>query len=339
MAAATLTMAQALNRALRDAMAADERVLVFGEDVGTLGGVFRVTDGLAARLRRAALLRHPAGRGRHRRASRSAWRWTGSGRWSRCSSTRSPTRRSSRSPRHVAKMRNRTRGAVSPADRHPHPVRRRHRRRRAPLRLQRGLLRAHPGPEGRHPGDGRGRLLAAARGDRRPRPGDLPRAEAALLVARRRSTCRSSAAPFGTRRGAARRAATPRSSPTARRVPVALEAAEAAQDEGWDLEVVDLRTHRAVRRRDRRGVGARDRPGVVSTRPQGFAGVGAEIAARVQERCFHALHAPVLRVTGLRHPVPAAEARALPPAGRRPGPRRRRPAAVGRRAGPALRRR
>ena len=43
----TLTMVQAINRALRDAMAADDRVLVFGEDVATLGGVFRVTDGLA----------------------------------------------------------------------------------------------------------------------------------------------------------------------------------------------------------------------------------------------------------------------------------------------------
>ncbi len=42
-----LSMASAINRALHDAMAADERVLVFGEDVATLGGVFRVTDGLA----------------------------------------------------------------------------------------------------------------------------------------------------------------------------------------------------------------------------------------------------------------------------------------------------
>jgi pyruvate/2-oxoglutarate/acetoin dehydrogenase E1 component len=40
------TMASALNAALRDALAADPRVLVFGEDVGRLGGVFRVTDGL-----------------------------------------------------------------------------------------------------------------------------------------------------------------------------------------------------------------------------------------------------------------------------------------------------
>ncbi|OBG95095.1 2-oxoisovalerate dehydrogenase [Mycobacterium sp. E136] len=45
--APTLTMAQAINRALHDAMASDERVLVFGEDVATLGGVFRVTEGLA----------------------------------------------------------------------------------------------------------------------------------------------------------------------------------------------------------------------------------------------------------------------------------------------------
>jgi 2-oxoisovalerate dehydrogenase E1 component beta subunit len=42
-----VTIVQAINRALHDAMAADERVLVFGEDVGTLGGVFRVTEGLA----------------------------------------------------------------------------------------------------------------------------------------------------------------------------------------------------------------------------------------------------------------------------------------------------
>ncbi len=46
-AATDLTMVAAINRALHDAMANDERVLVFGEDVATLGGVFRVTEGLA----------------------------------------------------------------------------------------------------------------------------------------------------------------------------------------------------------------------------------------------------------------------------------------------------
>ena len=42
----TVSMVQAINRALRDAMTADDRVPVFGEDVAKLGGVFRVTDGL-----------------------------------------------------------------------------------------------------------------------------------------------------------------------------------------------------------------------------------------------------------------------------------------------------
>src|SRR5690625_3855414 len=46
----TLSMAQALNRALRDAMAEDETVYVFGEDVGPLGGVFRITDGLTTQF-------------------------------------------------------------------------------------------------------------------------------------------------------------------------------------------------------------------------------------------------------------------------------------------------
>jgi pyruvate dehydrogenase E1 component beta subunit len=40
------TLSAALNRALWDALAEDPRVLVFGEDVGVSGGVFRVTAGL-----------------------------------------------------------------------------------------------------------------------------------------------------------------------------------------------------------------------------------------------------------------------------------------------------
>jgi pyruvate dehydrogenase E1 component beta subunit len=43
-------MVQAINRALAQALAADERVVVMGQDVGKLGGVFRATDGLQARF-------------------------------------------------------------------------------------------------------------------------------------------------------------------------------------------------------------------------------------------------------------------------------------------------
>ncbi|HWD61786.1 MAG TPA: alpha-ketoacid dehydrogenase subunit beta [Humibacter sp.] len=49
-APASVTLAGALNSALADAMAEDDSVVVFGEDVGPLGGVFRVTDGLSARF-------------------------------------------------------------------------------------------------------------------------------------------------------------------------------------------------------------------------------------------------------------------------------------------------
>ena len=44
------TIAKALNAAMADALAADPKVLVMGEDVGTLGGVFRITDGLKERF-------------------------------------------------------------------------------------------------------------------------------------------------------------------------------------------------------------------------------------------------------------------------------------------------
>jgi pyruvate dehydrogenase E1 component beta subunit len=43
---AEVTMAKALNEALRDSLANDDRTLVLGEDVGPLGGVFRITEGL-----------------------------------------------------------------------------------------------------------------------------------------------------------------------------------------------------------------------------------------------------------------------------------------------------
>jgi pyruvate dehydrogenase E1 component beta subunit len=43
-----LTMAKAINLGLQAAMVADPKVLLMGEDIGTLGGVFRVTEGLKA---------------------------------------------------------------------------------------------------------------------------------------------------------------------------------------------------------------------------------------------------------------------------------------------------
>jgi 2-oxoisovalerate dehydrogenase E1 component beta subunit len=44
----TMTLAKAINTGLRDAMRDDPKVMLLGEDIGALGGVFRVSDGLQA---------------------------------------------------------------------------------------------------------------------------------------------------------------------------------------------------------------------------------------------------------------------------------------------------
>ena len=55
----TLPMARAINEGLRAAMVADEHVLMMGEDIGPLGGVFRVTDRLQADFGSARVLDTP----------------------------------------------------------------------------------------------------------------------------------------------------------------------------------------------------------------------------------------------------------------------------------------
>ena len=54
-----LNMVQAINLALDEAMAADENVIVLGEDVGVDGGVFRVTDGLHEKYGEARVIDTP----------------------------------------------------------------------------------------------------------------------------------------------------------------------------------------------------------------------------------------------------------------------------------------
>lgn len=56
---AVIPMVKALNHALRDALAADDRVLLMGEDIGTLGGVFRVTEDLKSEFGAGRVLDTP----------------------------------------------------------------------------------------------------------------------------------------------------------------------------------------------------------------------------------------------------------------------------------------
>ena len=75
---------------------------------------------------------------------------------------------------------------------------------------------------------------------------------------------------------------------------------------GRQLEVVDLRS--LVPFDDETVCASVRRTGraVVVHEATGFGGPGAEIAARVTERCFHHLEAPVLRVGGYHLPYPPA---------------------------------
>ncbi len=57
----TLTMAKALNEGLRKALERDQKVLIMGEDVGKLGGVFRVTDGLQKDFGESRVIDTPLG--------------------------------------------------------------------------------------------------------------------------------------------------------------------------------------------------------------------------------------------------------------------------------------
>jgi len=90
-------------------------------------------------------------------------------------------------------------------------------------------------------------------------------------------------------------------------VPPALQAADIAAAEGQSLEVVDLRSlspidfdtiEESVRRTGRL---------VVLQEAPVFCGIGAEIAAHITERCFYQLEAPVLRVGGFDIPYPPAK--------------------------------
>ncbi len=89
-------------------------------------------------------------------------------------------------------------------------------------------------------------------------------------------------------------------------VKVALDAATAAEEDGRQLEVIDLRTLSPLDtetvlesvRRTGRLVVVHEAPSTL--------GLGAEIAARVAEEAFYSLQAPVLRVSGFDTPYPSS---------------------------------
>jgi 2-oxoisovalerate dehydrogenase E1 component beta subunit len=314
------SMAQALNHALRDAMRKDPSVHVLGEDVGQLGGVFRITDGLAREfgedrctdtpLAEAGILGTAVGMAMYGLRPVVEMQFD---------AFAYPAFEQLVS--HVSRMRNRTRGAL------PLPI-----TIRVPYGGGIGGVEHHsdsseayylhtPGLHVVTPAtvaDAYGLLRASIASDDPViflEPKRLYWSKAAWSPQEPEEV-----APIG--RAVVRRApaqgALP--APTATLItygpslPVCLEAAEAAREEGWELEVVDLRS--LVPFDDETVCAAVRRTGraVVVHESTGFGGTGAEIAARVTERCFHHLEAPVLRVAGfdIPYPPPMLERHHLP---------------------------
>jgi len=312
----TVTMAAALNQALADALAADGTVLVFGEDVGTLGGVFRVTDGLAARFGEARVFDTPlAESGIVGTAIGMAMNGLRPVVEMQFDAFAYPAFEQIIS--HLAKLRNRTRGRVT-----------------LPVTIRIPYGGGIGGVE--HHSDSSEAYYAHTAGLRVVTPGIPGDAYTLLrqaiespdpvifLEPKRRYWAKETTAP-GRDHAALDHAALDHAAldhaaldrAVVRRpgsdvtliaygamTGTALEAAEAAGQEGRSVEVIDLRSlspfddetvAASVRRTGR---------AVVVHEASRFCGYGAEVAARVTEQCFHYLEAPVLRVAGLDIPYP-----------------------------------
>ena len=300
-AVATTTMAGALNRALADALAEDERVLVYGEDVGTLGGVFRVTDGLAKRFGEQRVFDTPL--------AESAIVGTAIGMAMygmrpviemQFDAFAYPAFEQITS--HLAKLRNRTRGAIE-----------------LPVVIRIPFGGGIGGVE--HHCDSSEAYYTHTSGLRVVTPGtpddayrllrqaiDCP--DPVIFLEPKRRYWSKSTLELTSDGPAIDRAVVCRTGRDLTLisygglVETALETATAAAEEGWDVEVIDLRSLapfddetvcESVRRTGR---------AVVIHEASGFGGYGAEVAARVTEQCFHHLEAPVLRVTGYDVPYP-----------------------------------
>ena len=296
-----LTMAQALNRALRDSLAEDPSVLVLGEDVGPLGGVFRITDGLTAEFGEDRCFDTPlAESGIVGMAVGLAMNGMRPVVEMQFDAFAYPAFEQIVS--HVAKLRNRTRGAVSV----PIVI-------RVPYAGGIGGVEHHcdssesyyahtPGLQvlaPSNPADAYGLLREAIAS-----PDPVVFLEPKKLYFAKSEVDLTQPVPEIGRAAVVRDGFDATLIAYGPSVPVALEAAEIAAQEGRSIQVVDVRSIvpfddaticDAVRSTGR---------AVVVAEAAGFASVSSEIVARVTERCFHSLAAPVRRVTGFDIPYP-----------------------------------
>lgn len=312
----TLTFAKALNLAMADALAADPAVVVFGEDVGTLGGVFRVTDGLTKEFGEERCFDTPlAESGIIGMATGMAINGMKPVVEMQFDAFAYPAFEQITS--HVAKIGNRTRGQL----RLPLVI-------RIPYAGGIGGVEHHcdsseayyvhtPGLTVLTPATVEDAYLMLR--DAIAYPDPVVFLEAKKLYFSKetvdldalRARYLDSAEPGDAAPTTIGRAVVAREGHDATliaygpTVAVALAAAETAAGEGRSLQVIDVRSlvpfddetiTAAVRSTGR---------AVVIAEAPGFASMASEIVARIQERCFHSLAAPVLRVSGFDIPYPA----------------------------------
>jgi 2-oxoisovalerate dehydrogenase E1 component beta subunit len=297
-------MASALNAALRDALQSDDRVLVFGEDIGKLGGVFRITDGLQGEFGKERCFDSPlAESGIVGTAIGLAMYGYRPVPEMQFDAFTFPAFEQIVS--HLAKYRNRSRGTVKL----PVTI-------RIPYGGGIGAVEHHSeSPEAYwlHTAG----LLVASPGS----PADaysLLRQSIALddpvifMEPKRRYWMKGSFESNGDPRPVGTAAV--RSEGTdvtviayGPQVETALAAVPAGADEGWSIEVIDLRWLNPLDEKTiLESVKKTGRCIVVHEAPMTL-GIGAEIAARVQELAFYHLEAPVLRATGFDTPYPPAK--------------------------------
>ncbi|MDQ1747852.1 MAG: 2-oxoisovalerate dehydrogenase component beta subunit [Frankiaceae bacterium] len=89
-------------------------------------------------------------------------------------------------------------------------------------------------------------------------------------------------------------------------VKVCLEAAAAAETEGRDIEVVDLRSLSPIDWKTVIASVRKTQHAIVVSEAPVYASLASEIAARISEKCFYELESPVLRVCGFSTPYPTS---------------------------------
>jgi 2-oxoisovalerate dehydrogenase E1 component beta subunit len=310
-AAAPATFGKALTAALSDAMEADERVVVFGEDVGPLGGVFRITDGLTQRFGEQRCFDTPlAEAGIMGMAVGMAMNGMRPVVEMQFDAFAYPAFEQVVS--HVAKMHNRTKGKVKL----PIVI-------RIPYAGGIGGVEHHcdssesyyvhtPGLTVLAPAtvaDAYTMLRDAIDSDDPVvflEPKKMYWSKDTVDLKALEMARRDPEVVSGIGKAVVAREGTDATliayGPS---VPTALAAAEVAAQEGRSLQVIDVRSLVPF---DDKTVAAAVRTtgrAVVIAEAPGFASVASEIVARVQERCFHSLAAPVRRVVGFDTPFPA----------------------------------